>query len=321
MKSLEHLDLPVLIIAYSRPVGVASLLQSLSLSGVNNIYLAIDGSKNFHDKINQEQIEAEINRYSKETNNKIKVLKRDINLGAAAGVITAIDWFFSQEKMGLILEDDLQISKDFCWFAKNALNKYSADEDVWMISGTQHFPNFNESKKTTWTNYPMIWGWAGWAQKWVVMRGALLEKKKIRISKLLDIRYLFWATGANRALSGKVDAWDTPLAFEFRNQKKLCLLPPVSLVSNVGNDEFATNTTLANRAMHNVLQNLDNNFRYSEKSNDALRKYNAILEKNIFNIKKKHIILPYYSFLFDNKRFPKSKRKLPLKKRLVIEIT
>ena len=36
----------------------------------------------------------------------------------------------------LILEDDLQISKEFCSYAKNALTKYLNDNDVWMISGT-----------------------------------------------------------------------------------------------------------------------------------------------------------------------------------------
>jgi hypothetical protein len=219
--------------------------------------------------------------------------------------------------MGVILEDDLQISEDFCSYAKNALDKYVNDDDVWMVSGTQHFPNSGESKKTNWINYPMVWGWAGWSHKWEVMRPSLLKYKTVRIRNLLDSNYLFWAIGANRALGGKIDAWDIPLAFEFKSQKKLSLLPPVNLISNVGNDEFATNTRVKNGFMHQKIQKLSNGVQYSEKPlSSCLLEYNVFLEKKVFNISKRHILLPYYSFFLDFIRFPKSNRKKPLKKRL-----
>jgi hypothetical protein len=315
MCNKNYSDLAVLIIGYSRPSGIANLLAILTESGVRKIYIAIDGPKNVKDKLEQKIIKQEIDNNSRNTD--VKVLQRDINLGAAAGVISAIDWFFSHEKMGVILEDDLQISENFCSYAKNALDKYANDDDVWMISGTQHFPNFGDSKKTNWTNYPMIWGWAGWSQKWEVMRTSLLKYKTVRIRSLLDSNYLFWAIGANRALVGKIDAWDIPLAFEFKSQKKLSLLPPVNLISNIGNDEFATNTKIKNSFMHQKIQQLSHDFQYSEKPlSGTLLEYNVLLEKKIFNISKRHVLLPYYSFLLDFIRFPKPHRKKPLKKRL-----
>jgi hypothetical protein len=315
MNIRENLDLAALIIGYSRPAGIANLLDRLNESGVRNVYISIDGPKNIKDKLAQDTIKQEIADNSRNT--CIKVLQRDLNLGAAAGVISAIDWFFSHEKMGVILEDDLQISEDFCAYAKNALDKYVNDDDVWMVSGTQHFPNFGDSKKTNWSNYPMVWGWAGWSHKWEVMRPSLLKYKTVRIRNLLDSNYLFWAIGANRALGGKIDAWDIPLAFEFKSQKKLSLLPPVNLISNVGNDEFATNTRVKNRFMHQKIQKLSNGFQYSEKPlSSSLLEYNVFLEKKVFNISKRHILLPYYSFFLDFIRFPKSNRKKPLKKSL-----
>lgn len=315
MNTRENLDLAALIIGYSRPFGIANLLDRLTESGVRNVYIAIDGPKNNKDKSEQETIKKEI--ANKSRNADVKVLQREINLGAAAGVISAIDWFFSHEKMGLILEDDLQISKEFCSYAKKALDKYVGDNDVWMISGTQHFANFGDRKKTNWTNYPMIWGWAGWSQKWAAMRTSLLKHKPIKIKNLLDSNYLFWAIGANRALGGKIDAWDIPLAFEFKTQKKLSLLPPVNLISNIGNDEFATNTIKKNEFMHQSIKQLGNDFQYSEKPlSSTLLEYNIFLEKKVFKITKRHILLPYYSFFLDFVRFPKSHRKKPLKKRL-----
>lgn len=317
MRNKDYLNLAALIISYSRPTGIANLLERLTECGVRNIYIAIDGPRNLKDRLEQEKIKSEIENHSK--NLDIRVLQRDINLGAAAGVISAIDWFFSNEKMGIILEDDLQISKDFCTYAKNALDQYAQDEDVWMISGTQHFPNFGNPKKTNWTNYPMVWGWAGWSQKWNVMRASLLRSKKVRVRNLLDSNYLFWAIGANRALCGKIDAWDIPLAFEFKSQKKLSLLPPVNLVSNIGDDKFATNTILSSEFMHQKLEVLDNDYEFSNKPKSKKRlEYDILLEKKVFKVRKRHIGLPYYSFLFDFIRFPKSDRKTPLNERLQI---
>ena len=317
MRNKDYLDLAALIIGYSRPTGVANLLERLTECGVRNIYIAIDGPRNLKDRLEQEKIKSEIENHSKNLN--IRVLQRDINLGAAAGVISALDWFFSHEKMGIILEDDLQISKDFCTYAKNALDQYVQDEDVWMISGTQHFPNFGNSKETNWTNYPMVWGWAGWSQKWNIMRTSLLKSKKVRARNLFDSNYLFWAIGANRALCGKIDAWDIPLAFEFKSQKKLSLLPPVNLVSNIGDDKFATNTILSSQFMHQKLEHLDNDYKFSDKpkAKNTLE-YNILLEKKVFKVRKRHIGLPYYSFLLDFIRFPKSDRKIPLNERLQI---
>jgi hypothetical protein len=315
MLNKNYLDLAALIIGFSRPAGIANLLNRLSKDGVRKIYIAIDGPRNLKDRLEQERIKSEIDNHSK--NLDIKILQGERNLGAAAGVIKGIDWFFSQEKMGIILEDDLQISKDFCNYAKNALDKYAHDEDVWMISGTQHFPNFGDPKQTHWTNYPMIWGWAGWSQKWNIMRSSLLKSKKIKVRNLLDSNYLFWAIGANRALSGKIDAWDIPLAFEFKSQRKLSLLPPVNLVSNIGDDKFATNTVLRVEFMHQKLEHLDYDYNFSEKpiAKSALE-YNILLEKKVFKVRKRHIGLPYYSLLLDFIRFPKYDRKIPLNERL-----
>lgn len=314
----KNLDLAALIIGYSRPAGIANLLDRLTESGVKKIYIAIDGARNAKDRLAQDNIKKLIDNRLRDIS--IKVLWRGKNLGAAAGVINAIDWFFSHEEMGLILEDDLQISKDFCSYAKNALDKYLNDDDVWMVSGTQHFPNYGDTNKTNWANYPMVWGWAGWAKKWDVMRASLLKRKPVGIGNLLDSSYLFWAIGANRALCGKVDAWDIPLAFEFRFQKKLSLLPPVNLVSNIGNDEFATNTTIKNVFMHQKIENLSNGCQYSQKPlSGTLLEYNIFLEKEVFGIDKRHFLLPYYALLLDFVRFPKSKRKKALSERLRIQ--
>jgi hypothetical protein len=310
------MNLAVLIIAYSRPEGISYLLKTLNSSGIRDVYIAIDGPRNARDKVNHEKINIEISKYLNQARPKIHVHKRVQNLGVAGGVLNAVDWFFSCEKMGLILEDDLRISSDLFEFSDRALKVYESDPDVWMISGTQLFPNFVTDTQIIWSNYPMIWGWAGWAEKWHIMRESLLGKKHIGLRRLFNRRYLYWAVGGNRALAGKVDTWDTPLAFEFWNQNKLCLMPPVNLVSNVGDDDVSTNTKIANSSMKLGIQTIEKGYDLANQSDKtSIKSYNALLEKRVFKIKWRHIFLPYFSYIYDHIKFPHSKRRLPLGER------
>jgi hypothetical protein len=314
----DEMNLAALIVAYSRPDGVAKILQVLVSNKISDIYISIDGPKNDLDKDNQKKIVDEASKYI-DSETRIHVVKRIQNLGAAGGVLAAVDWFFAEEEMGIIIEDDLRFDVDFCEFALNALDQYRNDPKVWMISGTQLFPNYFVNGQVTWSNYPMIWGWAGWADKWKIMREAIVADKKIEISKLLDRRYLFWLIGAKRALVGKVDAWDTPLAFEFQKRKKLCVLPPINLVTNIGDDNVATNTSNKEKSLHLKIEKLPSNIDLSNEPNSKeLQQYNLLLEKNVFRIKYRHVLIPYYSLLLDFIRFPKRNRKRPLSQRITL---
>ena len=57
------------------------------------------------------------------------------NLGCRKGVTAGIDWFFSNEEMGIILEDDCIPSLSFFQFCDQMLLEYQFNEKVFMISG------------------------------------------------------------------------------------------------------------------------------------------------------------------------------------------
>lgn len=311
------MNLPALVIAYSRPEGLSKILQTLLSNGLEPIYIAIDGANNQRDLTNQKNIGSIISHFKQISGKKIHVLKQKQNLGIAVAIIGAVDWFFANEKRGLILEDDLIVSDQFFEFAKSALEIYEDNDEVWMISGTQLFPNSQRDSDVVWSNYPMIWGWASWSTKWYAMRRSLFEKKIIPLSKRADSRYLFWAIGANRVLSGKVDTWDIPLAYEFLNQDKLCAMPAVNLVSNIGTDSVSTNTKKAERGVGTKIARLGSEFIYSYQPDICnIQEYNKLLETQVFNIRFRHIFLPYYALFFDWIRFPKTRRKEKLSKRI-----
>jgi len=306
-----------LIIGYSRPSGVLALLESLRLNGVKRVYVSIDGPRSESDRIKQAEIQKILRGFEAIPESRIFVKFNPANLGVAAGVLSAIDWFFEHEPEGFILEDDLVVGDDFYHFASTGLEVFRNDSSVWMISGTQPFPDGLPELTETWTNYPMIWGWAGWAEKWVIMRAALLEDKKVPISKLTDRRQVFWSVGANRALDGKVDTWDIPLAYEFWNLGKICILPPVNLISNIGDDDSSTHTAGDNSALRQDIQVLSKNFQYvGVRDTEQIKSYNSKLEAYIFRLRRRHVFLPYYSKLLDWWRFPRKLRKSPLRSRI-----
>jgi hypothetical protein len=311
------MNLAALIIAYSRPTGILNLLNSLISNGVTRVYISIDGPKNARDLKNQKIIQTVIHDYSKDKSIQIKILKQEINLGIAVAVIGAIDWFFAQEDYGLILEDDLLISSDFLNFASLCLDEYSDNPNVWMISGSQLLSGLSSESETIWVNYPMIWGWATWENKWKKMRSSLIENKKTTFSKAFNYRYYYWKVGAKRVLSGKVDTWDTPLAFEFRVQNKFCILPPINLVSNIGFDALASNTTKIENGIGKPIQNVHKPIILTlEPEIKQVKNFNLKLESEIFHIRYRHLLLPLVAFLFDNFKFPKKMRKDSLIRRL-----
>lgn len=308
---------PCLIIAYSRPGGVRTLLESMEVANVSKVYIAIDGPRDETDTRNRKLILKIVEEYSQKGSMNIQVLARELNLGVGAGVISAIDWFFENEESGIILEDDLVPSRSFFEYSSMCLSQFDWDPEVWVISGTQVFPNRNQPSISTWSHYPMIWGWAGWASKWKLMRTSLLRHKSFKPLLSLSARFHFWRVGANRTLLGKVDTWDIPLAFEFYYQRKLCLLPPVNLISNVGNDSIAAHTGEAGFPLNQPSFEIDLPFVVDSISRDQTSKsYDLKLEAELFKISSKHVLLPIWSTLLDFHRFPKEKRKSPLSHRL-----
>ena len=139
----------------------------------------------------------------------------------------------------------------------------------------------------------------------------LFRKKTYKIFGDGAIVNNYWAIGGNRVLKGKVDTWDTPLAAEFLLEKWLCLIPPVNLVSNTGNDLYASHTTKINKTLHLPLFKIKNNIDFEfNRNQSSIIIYNKSLEKSIFNIKIRHFLIPVYSFMFDFLRYRNVKPQL-----------
>jgi hypothetical protein len=304
----------VLILAFLRQYGVKRLIESCLENDVTRIYISIDGPRSDSDRSIQEEMLEIIREFQVATSTEFFVQRHERNLGVGVGVISGLDWFFTHEGSGHILEDDLQVDSNFFNFSRLALLEFANHESVKMISGSQLIPIASCGEDVPWSNYPMIWGWSSWSDKWEEMRVGLLHRKSYVCFRKDPNVNNFWAIGANRVLDGKVDTWDTPLAAEFYRRMWICITPPSNLVTNSGDDLQAFHTKGDTFGLNLPINKLSSSLDfYSLSSPECINGYNKQLEKIVFKVKKRHLFSPLYA--------PFSKRNqlkmAPLANRLV----
>ena len=80
-----------------------------------------------------------------------------------------IDWFFSYEAAGIILEDDCLPTEEFFRYCDVMLDKFKDNNKIYAISGN-NFINSHHLKINLEISivsiYPNFWGWATWAKSW-----------------------------------------------------------------------------------------------------------------------------------------------------------
>lgn len=314
------MNTPVLIVAYSRYENVLKLINDLKNQGVEKIYLAIDGQKD-HNSIIQSQLEIAARDLAVKIDLEIRIWKRDVNLGPAVSVITAIDWFFENVSAGIILEDDLLLSSDAVQYFQALLASFSNVEEVFMVSGSNFFEDETSKLGMHATRYPVIWGWATWANRWRDYRSAMDSLHSVNIPGSMTERW-FWQIGTRRCLNGIKDAWDIPLASYQLSAGRVTVLPPVNLISNRGADDFAGNTYIDEWPLNIPVRTLNSSLLHSEslESDDFVNlssnPVDVLFKRRIYNIRAVTTLPSLISKFLDLFRYPITSRSQSLLKRI-----
>ncbi len=293
---------PALIITYSRPQNCLKLIDSLYKQGCRRVYIAIDYGKSEEILRCQSDFDYLESNYASKFE-KFEVWRRTDNLGVAASVITALDWFFSHEESGLILEDDLIISDDFLRFISCGLEILELEESIFSISGSNFFSYL--SSENFLSSYFIGWGWGTWRNRWERARESY-SREIVRPSFSLNEYVNFWNIGAYRCQIGKVDTWDLELTRFIRENGLVNVISSCNLVSNFGFDQYSSNTKFE---IFPMAIPIDNEVLDLENFNGLQINYvfDRLLEDKVFEIKFRHKFLPikYYGIDFLKKsKFP-----------------
>lgn len=217
----------------------------------SKIYLACDGSK-IGDPENERLVAAVRELLDSGIDWKCELHKRYLpsNQGCKDGVSGAIDWFFTHEECGIIIEDDVVCDPSFFVFASQLLKYYRNDPQVGAITANSFTAEHGIVSKNSYvfTAIPHIWGWATWRRTWSLYDPSLskfqIVSDFVSILKKFGLRFsVFWVYIFYAVRSGKIDTWDYQLTYTFLANDLVCIMPTVELADNIGYDIYASHTS------------------------------------------------------------------------------
>jgi len=262
----------ILLLAFNRPEKARLVFKAVRKVRPPRLYVAVDGPRSTHEGESLIVNEVQQALMCTDWPCQLQTLFRPSNLGCREAVSSAIDWFFSHESEGIILEDDCLPHPDFFPFCEELLELYRDEKSVWMISGN----NFQNGKKHGacpyyFSKYPHIWGWATWQRCWRYYDVGISfwpewEKSK-DFKKLLTnkLEREHWKQVFNQSYSGLKNTWDYQWVASMWKGGGLAVTPQENLVTNIGAGEAATHTIEASSLLFIPAKTLKINGKHPSK--------------------------------------------------------
>lgn len=156
---------PVLILAFNRPHLTEQLVRALAPVAPPVVYAALDGPRDGVPEDEERCDEVRSLVCSLPWEHELRTLFRDTNLGCGPAVVGGIDWLFTHEGEGVILEDDILPHPSMFSFMAEILSRYRDDERVMHVSAT-NYGGVRGSSDYFFSRYVSIWGWGTWRRAW-----------------------------------------------------------------------------------------------------------------------------------------------------------
>lgn len=239
-------DIPILLMVFNRLEHSKKVFESIRRIAPSRLYIASDGPRD-HKPGEKEKVQElrEFLAKSVDWECKVETLYREKNLGCKKAVSEAITWFFHQEEMGIILEDDCLPSHSFFPYCKELLLKYKDDTRIWMISGYNVIDGAYATKHSyLFTNFGFCWGWATWRRAWKNFDVNMTLWPKAKTEDIIHTYPFFsgrlkeWEDTYNNL----IDTWDYQWYFTVASNSGLSIVPNRNLVKNIGFGKEATHT-------------------------------------------------------------------------------
>jgi len=289
----------VLFLIFNRLDTTKQVFEAIRKAKPPRMYIAADGAR--EDREGEAEKVRAVREYA--MNNidwdcEVKTLFREKNLGCKMAVSGAIDWFFENEEMGIILEDDCLPSQSFFWFCEELLERYKDDMRVWHIGGYKPSYLKGDNYSYNFSRFTHIWGWASWASRWKHY-DVTLSRYKENDKILTDYEFFredFENKSRRKLLSdvanGLIDTWDYQWNFVVRINNGLSIRPSVNLIANIGHGEDATHTFGKNEEVEqNIAKDIEFPLKHPEfimvyKTDDKLFGQNNLDSRIVSKIKR-----------------------------------
>lgn len=252
---MNNFDSPILFLIFNRPEETEKVFEVIRQVAPRYLYISADGPRA------NKQGEEELCKRARDIVRNVtwpcnvKTLFRDKNSGCKKTVSEAINWFFSEEEQGIILEDDCLPDLTFFPYCKHLLEKYKNDSSIISIGGTNLGYEFPNESSYGFSRFMNMWGWATWRRSAILIDYEMKNWKKIVWKKFYLHRKLqdnffdfdynllkLWSHYFDQTALGKMNTWDYQWIFTQIHYNKVSIFPRTNLIKNIGYSETATHT-------------------------------------------------------------------------------
>lgn len=238
------LNCAVLVIAYNKPEHLARVLEVLSHDLPQKLYVHIDGPKVEAESRETHLRVIETVRSFESKFPRIILKTQSSNLGGRLGVLEALNWFFSNEAAGLIVEEDVLPIGDYSNFTENALQVI--DQSPTIKFACLFNPGISSNSAFLLSHW-VPWGWATSSKNWqeiqdkIARDGALLHFNLFQLGPRRRIGVILYLNSIlEKVKNGQVATWDAEIHAAIISTSAKVIFPKVALSKHIGIGTGAT---------------------------------------------------------------------------------
>ena len=247
--------IPILLICYNRPIHTMHVLDRIMEQHPKDLYVFQDAPRN-DDNIQLvnlcEKVRMVVEQAVDGAETQLHYIQPEHNLGCGPGPMTAMNWFFKDNEMGIIVEDDAVPHSDFFEYAATLLEKYKDDKSVRAI-GSMHLDTrtygdgsyyFSMMNRT-------LCAWATWRRAWTDFDLYHRDVTREHLNKILKDYYgcslrmrEYWC---EKLAEVQKDAyyhtsWDMQFWISIWLHRGKGIMPNANLCTNIGFDGSGVHT-------------------------------------------------------------------------------
>ncbi len=237
--------IPVVLLAYARPVHLARVLACLRENAVPLLYAFADGAKGAADAAAVAEVRAMLRAVDW---CEVRLTERPENLGLGKNVLAGVTAVAAKHEAFVVWEDDLVcVPGTYAWMCA-ALRHYATDERVMSVTGWTH-PRVmpaDVGEAPYGDARAECWVWGAWARSW---RGMLDETAVMKMAATEAHGAATDAYGADLPEMAREETrkniWAVRWVYHHFQHGGLCVRPPWSMVEHIGFDAGAMNAAEA----------------------------------------------------------------------------
>ncbi len=247
-----QVDIAVAIVFFNRDDSLKEVFERVRAAKPSKVFLIQDGARANHEGEYEDVLKCRRVFDNIDWDCEIYRNFSNKNMGCGRRVSSGISWVFEHVDQAIILEDDCVIEPTFIPFCAELLEKYKDDRRVSMISGLNHFVDWDcGGNSYFFTKTGAIAAWATWKRVWDDFDFTVSGMEDPYTQRLLSMELghrrasrtciPHWLGIQRKQKAGeKIRFWGSQWGLTKYLQGGLAIVPAHSLSNNVGVNAKAT---------------------------------------------------------------------------------